>query len=583
MKHHRRHARLPIRGRPAAPVLYGFDAEFGNSILGLEYPRCTSGDAARALLAEISGYAGGICRESTPPTWRWSEHELVREESTATEYGRKYLTNGDCVYVDLEHLEICLAERLDCFEFPLAMHTAIHRAERARQAANAKLPAGLEIVVFANNSDGLGNSYGSHMNFLLPRSLWDDIFHLKSLYLPYLASIQAAMIVLAGQGKVGSENGRPHVDYQIAQRPDFFVSLSSLETTIRRGLVNARRESLCGPEIPGLSSSPAEHDRLHVIFFDWTLMPVAATLKCGLMQLVLAGMQRGLVKPGLVLEAPVESASRFSRDPTLSVKASTITGQDFTAVELLCMLAETLSAPVHAGEMDEMVPHSRELYALLEETLVRLKDRDYPSLAGRLDWVLKRMLLQQEIDQNPELSWTSPEIKHLDQIYSSTAPDGLFNACARAGLIERMPSETDIWRCLVHPPEQTRAWTRGHLLRAAGRYAVHINWDSIAFQAWESPTTCRCWRVDLPDPTAFTRAQTEPIFRRAEGLDDLFRRLNELRVPGSVPPLYPGDEPTAHRHEFRDVPDRSGLDEPVQTAQADPCSITLKVRGDHHA
>src|SRR5690606_24368945 len=134
--------------------------EFGNSIVGLEYPRCTSGEAARALLAEIKGYAGGICREASPPSWRWSEHDGPREDGSSGEYGRKYLTNGDCVYIDLEHLEICLAERLACFEFPAAMHAAIHRTALARQAANAKPPAGLEIVVFANNSDGQGNSYG---------------------------------------------------------------------------------------------------------------------------------------------------------------------------------------------------------------------------------------------------------------------------------------------------------------------------------------------------------------------------------------------------------------------------------------
>src|SRR5690606_21336970 len=141
--------------------------------------------------------------------------------------------------------------------------------------------------------------------------------------------------------------------------------------------------------------------------------------------------------------------------PTLSTKATTITGQDFTAVEMLCMLADDLAGPVYAGAMDEMVPRARQLHALLEDTLTRLKTRDYPALAGRLDWVLKRILLEQEIDQNPQWNWSSPEIKHLDQIYSSTGPEGLFNACARAGLIEGMPSEQDLQHCLTCPPEQT--------------------------------------------------------------------------------------------------------------------------------
>ncbi|HOB73531.1 MAG TPA: proteasome accessory factor PafA2 family protein [Phycisphaerae bacterium] len=596
----RRHAHLPpCRSHTATPVLYGFDAEFGNSVIGLEYVRCTSGEAARALLAEISGYPSDGFRNEWYPWWAWNEHG---ERCIPTEYGRKYQTNGDCVYVDMEHLEICLAERLDCFQFPAALHAAIARVEHARQMANAKLPAGREIVVFANNSDGQGNSYGSHMNFLLPRTpraLWDDIFHLKSLYLPYLASLQAAMVVLTGQGKVGSENGQAPVDYQIAQRPDFFVTLSSLETTSRRGLVNSRRESLCGPEHVrrGLAyPSPEQlyacfaqkepdlfsprYDRLHVIFFDWNLMPVAAILKCGVMQLVLAGMQRGLVKPGLILDSPVDAAVRFSHDPNLGAKALTVDGRELTAVELLSYFAEEVAPLVRAGELDEIVPRAADILRLLEDTLAKLRARDFVALAARLDWVLKRVLLQQELDRAPHLNWRSPEIKHLDQMYSSTGPDGLFNACARAGLIERLPTPSAITRAQIHPPEDTRAWTRGHLLRTAGRWAVQINWDAVAFQAWEDPMTCRYWRVDLSDPLGFTRREAEPIFQQASNLDELFRGLNQLRAaPAEPAEAHDGNaERSDNRPSVCDQPEPGGTER-----QADPCSTTFNVGGDYHA
>jgi Pup amidohydrolase len=591
MKSRRRHARILSAGsRSSVPVLYGFDAELGNSVLGLAYPHCTSGEAARALLAEITGLPGDAYRHDCMPSgWVWHTSGAERSASTSTEYGRKFLVNGDCVYIDLDHLEVCLAERLDCFEFPAALHAGLHRVERARLAANAKLPAGQEIVVLANNSDGQGNSYGSHMNFLLPRGphgLWDDIFHLKSLYLPYLASAQAAMIVLTGLGKVGSENGRPQVDYQIAQRPDFFVNLSSLETTHSRGLVNSRRESLCGPDTNSSDAVRAGYDRLHVIFFDWNLMPVAAILKCGLMQLVLAGMQRGLVAPELILETPVDAAIRFSHDPGLNAQAETIVGRKVTAVELLCMLAEELAPAVRAGNFDDLVPRAGQLFELFEDTLIKLRARDYVALASRLDWVLKWMLLQQEIDREPRLNWRSPEIKHLDQVYSSTAPEGLFNACARAGLVERMPGHSAVHRCFTHPPEDTRAWTRGRLLRAAGRWAVHINWDAVAFQAWEDATTCRCWRVNLFKPTGFTRREAEPVFRRAGTLDELFRGLNQLQAAPRGAYDHPsacGDESDGPCGAFEPISDRFVPVEADRRAQADPCPTSSQVGGDVHA
>jgi proteasome accessory factor A len=319
-----------------------------------------------------------------------------------------------------------------------------------------------------------------------------------------------------------------------------------------------------------------------VIFFDWNLMPVAAILKCGLMQLILAGMQRGLVKTGLILDSPVEAAIHFSHDPNLGAKALTVDGRELTAVELLSYFAEELRPLVRAGDLDELVPRAADILRLLEDTLAKLRARDFVALAPRLDWVLKRVLLQQEMDRAGHLNWRSPEIKHLDQMYSSTGPDGLFNACARAGLIERMPTQSAIHRAQASPPEDTRAWTRGHLLRAAGRWAVHINWDSIAFQAWENPTMCRYWRVDLSDPTGFTRYEVEPVFQKATNLDELFRGLNQLRAAPAGPQAAYDGNGTAERSE--NVPNVCDQPEPGGTErQADPCSTTFNVGGDYHA
>jgi hypothetical protein len=347
--------------------------------------------------------------------------------------------------------------------------------------------------------------------------------------------------------------------------------------------VNSRRESLCGPDTGAQGLVASQYDRLHVIFFDWNLMPVACILKCGLMQLILAGMQRGLVSPRLILESPVDAAVHFSHDPNLNARAETIGGQKVTAVELLSMLAEQLSPAVRQGNFDDQVPRATQVLDLLEDTLAKLHARDYDALASRLDWVLKWTLLQQEIDRDPQLNWQSPKIRHLGQIYSSTAPEGLFNACARAGLVERMPSHSAVRKAIACPPEDTRAWTRGHLLRSAGRWAVHINWDSIAFQAWEDRTTCRYWRVDLADPTTFTRREAEAVFRKAADLDELFRSLNRLHCAPDEPVDGSAREAAGLDDDFSDVPDRFGPAENGRPTSADPCSTASQIRGDLHA
>jgi proteasome accessory factor A len=189
-------------------------------------------------------------------------------------------------------------------------------ARRAQTAANAELADGRIIEVVVNNSDGQGNSYGSHLDFLITRDAWDDLFRHRLHTLPFLASYQAS----ASVHRPGSGPERPAGSgYQISQRADFFETLSSIETTQRRPIVNSRNEALCGGfrravkgNIPALDMA-----RLHVIFYDNTLCPVACLLKVGVLQIVLAMIEVGRVNPELILDNPLAAVRDWSHDPSL--------------------------------------------------------------------------------------------------------------------------------------------------------------------------------------------------------------------------------------------------------------------------
>ena len=72
--------------------------------------------------------------------------------------------------------------------------------EMSRREADALLPAGAQMLIYKNNSDRKGNSYGSHENYLMDRrtSFKQIVEHL----MPFFVTRQ----VYAGAGKVGSEN-----------------------------------------------------------------------------------------------------------------------------------------------------------------------------------------------------------------------------------------------------------------------------------------------------------------------------------------------------------------------------------------
>ena len=301
--------------------------------------------------------------------------------------------------------------------------------------------------MLVNNSDGLGNSYGSHLSLLVTRRTFDNLFDRKLHHMLYLASYQASSIILTGQGKVGAENGAADVAYQIAQRADFFETLCGHQTTHHRPLVNCRDEPLCGSElgrgvqIPGLA-------RLHVIFYDSNLCHVANLLKTGVLQIVASMIESECVDPGLILDDPVSAVIQWSHDPDLRTRVRLADGRRLNAVEHQQQIFDAAQRFIARGGCEGIVPEAGRILEIWGQTLGQLRNRDFEALAACLDWVLKRRTLERALAVRSDLTWRSPEIKRLDHLYSSLDPEeGLYWACERAGLVQRLADGERIKRC----------------------------------------------------------------------------------------------------------------------------------------
>lgn len=541
------------------PKLCGGDIELGNFLTGVHGPDGTGHRAAVALLKKIKGVEGGTRPDAAGSArgegrgqagWPggvsgYSAYASTYDSSYGTfdpqDWMRTYLpANGGCVYIDLDHLEICLPEVLSARDHVAAWHALLRIAAQAQQAVNADLPEGQKIHVLANNTDGHGNSYGSHLDFLITRRAWDNIFNRRLQYLLFLAAYQASSMVFAGQGKVGADGGfagDPACAYQLSQRADFIEVLMGIQTTYHRPIVNSRDEPLCGSWRSDPSSPAQAMARLHVIFYDSTLCHVGSFLKVGVMQIILAMIEAEKVNPQLILDDPVAAVGIWSRDPSLTARAKLVSGEELSAVEVQLRFLEEAGAFVEAGGCDGIVPEARVIVDLWADTLQKLQARDFPALAPRLDWVLKLSMLERAMQQRPELTWESPELKHLDHLYSSL-DGGLYQACERQGAVERMVGEEQIRRFMHEPPEDTRAYTRSRLLRLAGPSQIaHVDWDEITFKlgnGWPSRRT-----VSLANPLGFTKAKTR--FLETATLDDALDILGAeprpvLTTPVIAPP-----------------------------------------------
>ncbi|MDH4120072.1 MAG: proteasome accessory factor PafA2 family protein, partial [Acidimicrobiia bacterium] len=166
------------------------------------------------------------------------------------------LGNGARLYVDHAHPEYSSPECFDPLEAALADKVGERVMEMAMTRAQQTVPAGQIVKLYKNNSDGKGNSYGAHENYLLAR---ETSF---GRIIRYATTFMVTRQIFTGAGKVGSENGRPGVPYQITQRADFFEEEVGLETTLKRPIINTRDEP---------HGDPGRYRRLHVIIGDANL------------------------------------------------------------------------------------------------------------------------------------------------------------------------------------------------------------------------------------------------------------------------------------------------------------------------
>ena len=511
------------RARADAPPMRvakicGSDVELGNFVLGAG-PVDSADFAARALLREIEGVP-------------WSASAVADAgETDPQDRERKFLANGS-IYIDLSHVECATAEVPDAWSHVASWQAMLRIVRRARDGANARLKSGLTIEVLANNSDGR-HAYGTHTNVMITRRAWQNLFERRMHHLLFLAAYQVSSIVFTGQGKVGAENGASPVNYEISQRADWFETLVGSQTTHHRPIVNARDEALCGGWGDGARADDLA--RVHSIFFDCTLSHTATVLRVGVLQVVLAMIEAEQVDPTLVLEDPLDALGRFGHDPELRARARTAAGRNVTAIELQEAFLERARRFVADGGCDGIVPRADEIVALWADTLALLRRGDEDALVRRLDWVLKRRLLRRAMERRPSLSWRSADVKMLDHLYASVDEErGLYWQVAASGGTDLLVDEDTIRRHETEPPDDTRAYARAMLLRAAGASRVdHVDWDVVRVVRRTRDATRRIARVDLPDPRRGTRGEVGHLFDGTHDLEGILHAMDARPEPAS--------------------------------------------------
>ncbi|MEA2510439.1 MAG: Pup amidohydrolase, partial [Actinomycetota bacterium] len=229
------------------------------------------------------------------------------------------LPNGSRYYVDHAHPEYSSPECSNPRDAVIWDKAGERILEQSMDAVRQITPAGQRLFICKNNSDGKGNSYGCHENYLVDRRtpFPDLVKHL----IPFFVTRQ----IFTGAGKVGTENSTEKADYQISQRADFFEVEVGLETTFKRPIINTRDEPHADPE---------RYRRLHVIVGDANMAELPVFLKMGATSVLLQMIEDDFIADDMTLCDPIRAMRSVSHDPTCRATIELNEGSSITAIDV---------------------------------------------------------------------------------------------------------------------------------------------------------------------------------------------------------------------------------------------------------
>jgi Pup amidohydrolase len=418
------------------------------------------------------------------------------------------LTNGSRYYVDHAHPELSTPECADPRTVVLYDRAGEMILQRSMAASRALLSEGQEIVVYKNNSDRKGNSYGCHENYLMDRQV--PFSRIVAGVMPHFISRQ----VFAGAGKVGTEAAgltSADVPFQLSQRADFFEEEVGLETTLKRPIVNTRDEP---------HADAQKYRRLHVIVGDANMSEVATFLKVGTTCLVLSMIEDDWLHRDLMPAQPVQVLRQVSYDVGLSRPIELADGSRLTALEMQWEYLDRARKYAEEEGLDSVGGEEvgGEVLRRWEDVLTGLES-DPASVASQVDWVAKHRLVS-AYGERHGLRWDDARLAALDLQYHDLRAER--SLAGRVGL-ERLVSDDEVAAAVEAPPSDTRAYFRGRCLQRWPESIVAANWDSIVFDVGGDPLR----RVPMMEPLRGTEAHVGSLIADCDNAGELLEKLGQ--------------------------------------------------------
>ena len=493
----------------AIPKVCGIETEFG-----IINPSASDANPIQLSSLLVNAYVTSLDRPSSKVAWDFEDEQPGNDArgwhlggsmppEVETHLVNAVLTNGARFYVDHAHPEYSSPECRDALSATLYDRAGDRVLLDAMAAARGALPPGEEIVVYRNNSDGKGNSYGTHENYLMDRAV--PFTRVIGAVIPFFVTRQ----IFCGAGKVGSEVPGSEVAFQISQRADFFEEEVGLETTLKRPIVNTRDE-------PHADSS--KYRRLHVIIGDANPSDVATLLKVGTTSIVLAMIEDGALDSGsFSLSTPIPSLRAISRDPSLTVTVEMSDGSRRTALDIQWEYFERAKKWAESHGLESVGEAVGADVLVRWESVLAGLESDPLTQAHIIDWVAKKRVVD-GLRERHQLGAGDARLRAIDLQYHDIRPAKSLSA--RVGL-DRLFTPEAVDRAATEPPRETRAYFRGKCLQRFPAAIAAANWDSVVFDLGTDPLR----RVPMLEPLKGTAEMVDTLLEGCTTPAELLARL----------------------------------------------------------
>lgn len=518
----------------------GIETEYGISSRGGQFENHTS------LSCDVIAAAAGAQPQLAHVRWSYNREDPVHDargyhiprshvrsdlltDSPALQTLNAPQINGSRIYVDHAHPEYSSAEVMSPAEALLYDRAGDSLMTRAAQNASS---TDKPLKIYRNNTDGKGASWGSHENYQVLRSV--PFEHIATVFTAHAVSRQ----IFTGSGRVGIGQNSEKPGFQLTQRSDFFMSKIGLQTTFDRPIVNTRDES----------HSTDKYRRFHVIVGDSNRMDVPEIMKLGTTSLLLWALevcvQQGITYDdflsSITLSDPVSALHVVSHDLTLRQSVELDNGESLTAFQLQLRLRSwvyAVAAHVYGtdsrGEPLWPDEDTKQIIALWTTVLHGVAQisavPDTPSrlalsgVAAHIEWFLKWQVLE-SMRQRKQTDWADPLVKAMDISWAVLDPSSLFNKVS-SRTVSLVTSRDVEWAC-HNPPEDTRAYVRGQMLKNFPHDVTAVSWDVVVVSLADGKNQENPRILSLENPLSHTRETLGDTFTPAHNIEDVCARLS---------------------------------------------------------